>query len=184
MDDASGLARENVERAHRLRSLFVARPRLTLAAGESLTCGRLQAAVGAVSGASDFFIGGITAYTIAQKVRHLGVDAVAAQACHAVSPAIAAQMSVGTCRLFGSDFGVGTTGFAEPNPALGFPEPGAYWAVARSAQDRVTVIREGHVAGPELGRVQMQETVVANVLDALLECLAHLRSAESGAKHT
>ena len=44
----------------------------TLAVAESLTCGHLQALVGSVSGASDFFCGGVTAYNIDQKVRHLG----------------------------------------------------------------------------------------------------------------
>ena len=55
-------------------------PRLTLAVAESLTCGHLQAAIGAISGASEFFRGGLTAYTLAQKVRHLGVDRAAADA--------------------------------------------------------------------------------------------------------
>ena len=57
-----------------LRNLMIARPPLTLAVAESLTSGHLQAAIGARSGASDFFLGGITAYSIDQKVTHLGVD--------------------------------------------------------------------------------------------------------------
>ena len=68
-----------------LKRLMLAPPRLTLAVAESVTCGRLQARIGAISGASEFFLGGITAYTIAQKVRHLGVDRAQAEAVDAVS---------------------------------------------------------------------------------------------------
>ena len=61
-----------------LKNLMLREPRLTLAVAESLTCGRLQARIGAISGASEFFLGGMTAYSLEQKVRHLGVDRAAA----------------------------------------------------------------------------------------------------------
>ena len=68
-----------------LRDLMIARPALTLAVAESLTSGHLQTAIGARSGASNFFLGGITAYSIDQKVTHLGVDRDEAEATEAVS---------------------------------------------------------------------------------------------------
>ena len=45
-----------------LKSLLLAEPRLTLAVAESLTCGGVQSRIGGISGASEFFLGGITAY--------------------------------------------------------------------------------------------------------------------------
>ena len=71
--------------AAELKPLLLASPKLTLAAAESLTCGRVQAAIGSVSGASEYFLGGITAYSLDQKVRHLGVERAAAARVNSVS---------------------------------------------------------------------------------------------------
>ena len=57
-----------------LKKLIVGVPRLTLAAAESLTCGRVAARIGAESGASNYFLGSVTAYTLEQKVKLLGVN--------------------------------------------------------------------------------------------------------------
>src|SRR5688572_2412301 len=102
-----------------LKELMGREPRLTLAVAESLTAGQVQARVAAISGASNFFLGGITAYTLEQKAKHLGVDRVAAKRVNGVSAEVAEQMALGVCRLFGADVGVATTGYAEPAPADG-----------------------------------------------------------------
>ena len=159
----------------RLREACIAEPRLLLSVAESLTCGRVQAAIGAISGASDFFLGGITAYTAEQKVRHLGVDPVEAARTDSVSPVVAAQMAAGACRLFGSDFAAATTGYAEPNPERGFPDPTAFFAVARLTKAGAAVVREGTVRQPGASRGAMQEAVVATVLVALLEAILDAR---------
>ena len=102
-----------------LKPLFLQKPRLTLAVAESLTCGHVQARVGAISGASEFFLGGITAYTLDQKVAHLGVNRAAAKRVDCVSAAVAREMARGACQLFGSDLGLATTGYAEPSAKAG-----------------------------------------------------------------
>src|ERR1044071_5239810 len=102
-----------------LKALMLASPRLTLAVAESLTCGQVQASVGRISGASTFFLGGITTYTLDGKVRHLGVRRAAARRVNSVSAAVAEEMARGVCRLFGSDLGLATTGYAEPSPTEG-----------------------------------------------------------------
>jgi len=161
--------------ARALRALFLGPPRWTLAVAESLTCGRTQAAIGAVAGASDFFLGGITAYSIEQKVRHLGVDEKSALECDAVSAVVAAQMAAGTCLMFGSDFAISSTGYAEPNSSRSIAHPIAYWAVARTTEGRTpTIIREGCVERPGLSRIAMQMEVTREVLDALVSCLREL----------
>src|SRR5205814_437960 len=83
--------------------LMLRQPALTLAAAESMTCGRVQAAVGTISGASNFFLGGITAYSLEGKVRQLGVERAAAKKVNGVSAEVAEQMARGACELFGSD---------------------------------------------------------------------------------
>ena len=64
--------------ARELPELLLREPRLTLAVAESVTAGHVQARVSAVAGASNFFLGGVTAYTLEQKVKLLGVNRAAA----------------------------------------------------------------------------------------------------------
>ena len=146
-------------------------PRLTLAVAESMTCGRVQARIGSVSGASDFFLGGITAYTLDQKVRQLGVARIAASAVNSVSAEVAEQMARGVCGLFGSDLGVGTTGYAEPSVAPVVPVPFAWWALARRRCDGTFKVRSGRVDCPGLARVAAQERVAEAALFALTHWL-------------
>ncbi len=154
-----------------LKELMLSSPRLTLAVAESMTCGRVQARIGAISGASDFFLGGITAYAIDQKVKHLGVNRAAAKRVNSVSAQVAEQMARGACRLFGSDVGLGTTGYAEPSPAQGAPEAFAWWAIARRVGDDKFEVASGRTDCPGLTRTQAQDRVTDEVLAALLESL-------------
>jgi nicotinamide-nucleotide amidase len=150
-----------------LKGLMLRSPKLTLAVAESLTSGRLQAAIGAISGASEFFLGGITAYSADQKVRHLGVDRAAAEAVNSVSAAIAEQMARGACALFGSDVGAATTGYAEASPQNGVSEPFAWWGLARRQPDGGFSVTSGRVDCPGLSRMQVQDRVAAAALEAL-----------------
>ena len=158
-----------------LRNLMTAPPALTLAVAESLTSGHLQTAIGAQSGASDFFLGGITAYSIDQKVAHLGVDRDEAEASNAVSERVADQMALGACRLFGSSLGAATTGYAEASPESGIRSPQAFWALARSVDTGSIVVRRGFIEMPGLNRVMVQRAVSEKVLSALLEFLREVR---------
>lgn len=159
-----------------LRPLLLGPPRLTLAVAESLTSGCLQSAIGARSGASDFFVGGMTAYSIDQKVTHLGVDRREAERCAAVSAGVARQMALGVCDLFQSAIGLSTTGFAEPDPAFGIAVPCAYWAIAHVGAGSKSVVRDGFVEKPGLTRTAVQQAVTVDVLQALLEYLTAFRN--------
>src|SRR4051794_32647968 len=99
-----------------LKTLMLGPPRWTLSVAESLTSGQVQTRIGAISGASQFFLGGVTAYTLEQKVQLLGVDRSLAEPVDCVSAEVAEQMARGACRLFGSDVSIATTGYAEPAP--------------------------------------------------------------------
>jgi nicotinamide-nucleotide amidase len=154
-----------------LKSLMLQAPRLTLAVAESLTCGRIQARIGAISGASEFFLGGITAYTLDQKVRHLQVDPAEAEAANSVSARVAEQMARGACLLFGSDAAVATTGYAEASPQWKVEAPFAWWGLARRAGGGRFDVLSGRVDCPGLARVGVQERVAAEALDALCRWL-------------
>jgi nicotinamide-nucleotide amidase len=90
-----------------------------VAAAESVTAGFLQAALASAENASTFFQGGITAYNIDQKVRHLDIDRSLGEACNCVSSAIAEQMANGVVRLFRCEWGIAVTGYATPVPESG-----------------------------------------------------------------
>lgn len=162
-----------------LKALMLAPPALSLAAAESLTCGRVQVRVGEISGASTFFRGGITAYTLDQKVLHLGVNRAAARRVNAVSADVAAQMARGVCALFDSDLGVATTGYAEPAPDAGVNEPFAWWALAHRRRGRFIAVRTGRVECPNATRIDAQNFVADAVLS---ELIAYLEAFRAGKK--
>ena len=161
--------------AAELKTLMLAEPRLTLAVAESLTAGNLQATVASVSGASGYFLGGVTAYSLEQKVRLLGVNRAAAKKVNCVSARVAEEMASGVGKLFGSDFAVATTGYAEPSAADGVAEPFAWWAVAHRRRGRLVKLFSGRVECPGEPRVAVQAMVAGAALAELTACLRELR---------
>ena len=159
-----------MDTAAAVKELMLRRPRLTLAVAESMTCGRVQARLGAVPGASEFFLGGITAYTLEQKVRHLGVGRAHARGVNCVSRRVAVEMARGACALFGADVALATTGYAEPAPARGAKAPLAWWALCHQ-HGGLPAVRTGLMEFPGAGRVEMQDTVTDEVLRALVTYL-------------
>lgn len=159
-----------------LKDLLLGPPRLTLAVAESLTCGRVQARIGAISGASDFFLGGITAYALEQKVRHLGVERAIAEPVNAVSAEVAEQMARGVCALFGAKVGLATTGYAEPSPQWQVPCPWAWWALAHDLGDGRMALQSGLIECPGANRIAAQKAVAAAALGALVRYLRGIRS--------
>ncbi len=158
-----------------LKDLMLGSPRLSLGIAESLTCGHVQARVGAISGSSEFFRGGITAYTVDQKVKHLGVNRAAAKRVYAVSAEIAVQMARGACALFDSDLGIATTGYSEAAPKKGIVEPFAWWALVQVRRGRVVAARTGRVECPGEARIHVQAIVAEAVVAELVGYLCKLR---------
>jgi nicotinamide-nucleotide amidase len=90
-----------------------------LSVAESVTAGFLQAAMASAELALKFFEGGITAYNIHQKARHLKIDRMKGEECNCVSEQTANEMALGVCELFGTDWGIAITGYATPVPESG-----------------------------------------------------------------
>ena len=86
----------------------------TLAVAESCTGGGLGAALAAVPGASDGFLGGVIAYANAVKQALLGVPTELLEAHGAVSDPVALAMAEGARRCTGSDWALAITGVAGP----------------------------------------------------------------------
>lgn len=162
-----------------LKELLMRTPRLTLAVAESLTSGRIQARIGAISGASHFFLGGITAYSLDQKVRHLGVDRASAQAVNCVSAEVATQMARGACTFFGSDLALATTGYAEPSVEWNVPHPFAWYALAHRRGPDDFFLQHACIDCPNLDRVGVQERVAEAAFHALIKYLSQHSPSEA-----
>lgn len=105
----------------------------TLAAAESLTGGRVCAAVTAVPGASQVFLGGVVAYASRVKVDVLGVPADVVDRHGVVSSQCAEAMAAGVRDLLGATHGVATTGVAGPDEQEGKAVGTVHVAVASPA---------------------------------------------------
>ena len=86
----------------------------SVAVAECLTGGLLADLFVSTPGASKYFQGAISPYNLAGKVSLLGVDETHAQQVDCVSATVARQMACGVAERFNSDYGIATTGYAEP----------------------------------------------------------------------
>ncbi|MCD4828704.1 MAG: CinA family nicotinamide mononucleotide deamidase-related protein [Candidatus Cloacimonetes bacterium] len=90
------------------------RRELTLAVAESCTGGLVCARLTAHPGASDYLLGGVTAYSNAVKTALLGVSQETLEQHGAVSEATARAMAEGTRARLGANVGLAVTGIAGP----------------------------------------------------------------------
>jgi len=86
----------------------------TVATAESVTAGFLQFSFSQVKDASKIFKGGMTVYTLEEKVKFLDVDEKEAEACNCVSQDISDTMALNVAKSFGTDWGMAVTGYATP----------------------------------------------------------------------
>lgn len=92
----------------------------TVATAESVTSGFLQFSFSQIKDASKVFKGGITVYTLEEKVKFLQVDEAEAQECDCVSQNISDTMALNVAQSFGTDWGIAVTGYATPVEESGF----------------------------------------------------------------
>lgn len=88
--------------------------RFWLSVAESCTAGAISKAI-TDEPASDYFVGGVVAYSNEAKVRLLGVAEDLLEREGAVSAPAAEAMAEGVRRLFGADLGLSATGIAGPS---------------------------------------------------------------------
>jgi nicotinamide-nucleotide amidase len=93
----------------------------TLATAESLTGGRLAAALTGVPGASKSYVGGVVAYATSVKEAVLGVPEELVTRYGVISAECALAMARGAAGVTGATWGIGTTGVAGPDLQEGKP---------------------------------------------------------------
>jgi nicotinamide-nucleotide amidase len=118
----------------------------TLSVAESVTAGHLQAALSSAIEASKFFQGGITAYNLGQKCRHLQVDPILAADNDCVSEQIARTMALNVSRFFVSHYSIAITGYASKMPEKGLNDLFAYFAISHNNEivlcEKITTSKE------------------------------------------
>lgn len=140
----------------------------TVSTAESLTGGRLAAALTAVPGASASYVGGVVAYATEVKVSVLGVSPAIVEQHGVVSAECAVAMARGVRGLTGATYGVATTGVAGPTEQEGKPVGTVFVGLCGpSSGDAVALELAGDRAG-----------IVAQTVDrALTALLDHLGEA-------
>lgn len=87
----------------------------TVAIAESCTGGLLSSRITDVAGSSQWFLGGVVAYSADVKMSMVGVDPAHIQQHGEVSEEVARDLAAGARRRFGTTWGIGVTGIAGPD---------------------------------------------------------------------
>ena len=99
----------------------------TVATAESCTGGNIARRFTALPGASDYFRGGVVAYSNDVKRSLLGVNGGDLERFGAVSRPVAEQMAEGVRRATGAVYGIATTGVAGPSGGTPDKPVGTVW---------------------------------------------------------
>ena len=108
------------------------RMRRTVAVAESCTAGLLGVRLTETPGSSDFFLGGVIAYSDRVKTRILKVPAPVLKRHGAVSAETAVLMARNVRKFFRADYGLAVTGIAGPGGGTRKKPVGLVYAAAAS----------------------------------------------------
>jgi competence/damage-inducible protein CinA-like protein len=124
-----------------------------LALAESCSGGLLAARITDLAGASDYFAGGVVAYSNEAKAELLGVDPGLIEAKGAVSPEVAEAMAIGALERFDAGVAVSITGIAGPGGGSE-EKPVGYVCFNARLADGTAISRDPVIPG---GRLDIRE---------------------------
>ena len=114
----------------------------TCATAESCSAGLVGHIITSVAGSSDYYLGGVIAYSNRAKQDLLNVSAETLASVGAVSRETAAEMAEGAREAFGANVGLSTTGIAGPGGATARKPVGLiYVAVTTPETNKVEELR-------------------------------------------
>ncbi len=138
---------------------------LTVSTAESCTGGSIAALLTSVPGSSDYFKGGIVAYSNEVKRYLLGVSKITLDEHGAVSEETIVEMVKGAMKTLKTDCAVATSGIAGPGGGTADKPVGTVWIAAAYKNEIRTLKQEG-----DEGRSGNVQKAVINAL-LLLEGL-------------
>jgi len=124
-----------------------------LALAESCSGGLLAARITDLAGASEYFAGGVVAYSNEAKAEMLGVDPGLIEARGAVSPQVAEAMAKGAIERFDAGVAVSITGIAGPGGGSE-EKPVGYVCFNARLADGTSIARDPVIPG---GRLDIRE---------------------------
>lgn len=125
----------------------------TLSSAESCTGGVIASKFTAMSGASEYFWGGVVSYDNSVKENVLGVSRHNLDTYGAVSEQVARQMAEGVRKLCGTTYGVATTGIAGPTGGTPEKSVGTVWmAVATPTKTIARCVHHGTIRAVNIER--------------------------------
>ncbi|MEM1283415.1 MAG: CinA family nicotinamide mononucleotide deamidase-related protein [Chlamydiota bacterium] len=124
---------------------------LTLVTAESCTGGAIASRLTALSGASQYFLGGMITYSNQMKTNLLGVSEQSLEDHGAVSEEVVMQMAEGAINRTGAEYGIAVTGIAGPNGGTKEKPVGTVWAaIAGKNIDTISWLIQGRKASREM----------------------------------
>lgn len=140
--------------------------KLSLSTAESCTGGGVAAAITSVAGSSEYFMGGIVAYSNDVKVSLLHVSSETLEKYGAVSRETVMEMAEGAMNTLKTDCAIATSGIAGPGGGSLEKPVGTIWIAIAYKNEIVTVMQTG-----DNGRVKNVQNAIQNAMDLLIEIL-------------
>ncbi|WP_294616914.1 CinA family protein [uncultured Bacteroides sp.] len=139
---------------------------LSLSTAESCTGGGIAALITSVPGSSEYFSGGIVAYSneIKESLLHVSTETLAKYG--AVSCETVVEMAKGAMKTLKTDCAVATSGIAGPGGGTPEKPVGVVWIAVAYKNEIVTMKQEG-----DFGRMQNVQSAIQNALLMLCDRL-------------
>ena len=145
---------------------LLASKKLTLSTAESCTGGGIAATITSVAGSSEYFMGGVVAYSNEVKMDLLHVSAETLEKPGAVSRETVMEMAAGARKTLKTDCAIATSGIAGPGGGSAEKPVGTIWIAVAYKNEIVTAMQTG-----DNGRQKNVQNTIQNALDLLLEML-------------
>lgn len=133
--------------------------KLSLSTAESCTGGGIASLITSVPGSSEYFNGGIVAYSNEVKMSLLHVSAETLERHGAVSRETVIEMVKGAMKTLKTDCAVATSGIAGPGGGTPEKPVGTVWIAAAYKNEIVTMKQEG-----DSGRLGNVQNAIQNAL--------------------
>ncbi len=138
----------------------------TLSIAESCTGGNISHLITSIPGSSEYFSGGIVAYSNDIKQNILSVSESNLINYGAVSKEVVEEMAMGARNLYKTDFAIATSGIAGPTGGTEEKPIGTTW-IAVASKDKV--ITKKYIFGNQRNRnIQMASVTALNMLRKLM----------------
>jgi PncC family amidohydrolase len=159
------LTSEQKQLAEEIARMLVDR-RETVAVAESSTGGLVSAALLAVPGASAYFLGGGVLYTLASRIRLVGIPEEAYADYRGPTPERVSMMTEAMRARLGATWGIGESGVAGPTPSR-YGHPNGHTVISVAGPLTRTEIVETGLSDREANMEQFTTHVLRMLRDAL-----------------